>query len=353
MISPRRKAVVGMSGGVDSSLCACILTEQGYETVGITLSLWKGGSRCCSERDARDARRVCNELDIPHYTLCHTTRFKTDVVDYFVAEYASGRTPNPCVVCNEKVKFRMLLSRAMELGAHYVATGHYARIVYDPTTGFHYLKKGVDSAKDQSYFLARLPQKILRRVLFPMGSMSKDEARAAAEARSLHVSSKDESQEVCFLRQGEQPHFLKQQIGVQDGNIVSQNDEVLGMHSGVYNYTIGQRKGLGISGEHPLYVTALDARSAKVVVGGEDSLFKRTVTVDAFLPLMSSLGVRVPVEAKIRSGSPPRRATLIHKSEGEAEVVFDSPQRAVTPGQLLVAYVGDNVYGSGWIRSGN
>jgi len=351
MISPKGKVVLGMSGGVDSSLSASLLREMGYQVIGITLSLWKGGSRCCSEKDASDARRVCHALDIPHYEICHTTRFRTEVVEYFVSQYASGRTPNPCVVCNERVKFRMLLARAMEVGAHYIATGHYARVQYDSHSGSYLLKRGLDHSKDQSYFLARLPQKILRRVLFPMGSMMKEEARVAAEARSIHVSAKEESQEVCFLKLGEQPYFLKLSIGVREGQIVSEDGEVLGTHSGVYNYTIGQRKGLGVSRGYPLYVTSLDPKTRRVLVGREGSLFKKEAFVERFFLLMSGLGPRVRVQAKIRHGSSPQEALLIHRGEEEAEVIFDAPQRAVTPGQLLVAYVDDTVYGSGWIRS--
>jgi tRNA-specific 2-thiouridylase len=354
MISSGKEIILGMSGGVDSSLSACILAERGYRAIGITLSLWEDGSRRSSTgdtRDVKDARRVCRKLNMPHYTISHTARFGNEVVDYFIAEYANGRTPNPCVVCNERVKFRTLLSKAIELGVYYIATGHYARVEYDRDTGFHLLKRGVDHSKDQSYFLARLPQKVLRRVLLPMGTMGKDETRRAAESRSLHVSGKEESQEVCFLQQGEQSPFLKQRIGRREGQIVTEEGEILGTHSGIYNYTIGQRKGLGLSRGYPLYVTGLDPETAKVIVGREDSLLKRRVLVERLLLLMPRLGPRVEVEAKIRYGSPLSKAVLIHRGGDEAEVVFDTPQRAVTPGQLLVAYVKESVYGSGWIRS--
>lgn len=353
MINHPRKVVVGMSGGVDSSLAACFLKERGYEPVGITLSLWEGGSRCCSEKDAEDARRICRELDIPHYTVCHRTRFKKEVVEYFIVEYATGRTPNPCVVCNARVKFRMLLSKAMEIRAHYIATGHYARVEYDSDSGLYLLMRGIDHTKDQSYFLARLPQAILRRVIFPMGSINKGEAREAAGARSLHVSNKMESQEICFLKDGEQKGFLQQSIGDQEGEIVSENGETLGTHSGIYNYTIGQRKGLGVSKGYPLYVTRLEPDTKRVFVGNENSLLRRRILVAGVHQIMPQLGARVRVQAKIRYGSTPKSALFVHLGQDEAEVIFDLPQRAVTPGQLLVAYIEGTVYASGWISSSN
>jgi tRNA-specific 2-thiouridylase len=353
MISGHKKVIVGMSGGLDSSLTACVLKEEGYQPIGITLSLWEGGSRCCSEKDVSDARRVCQDMGIPHYTVCHSTRFNREVVDYFVSEYAIGRTPNPCVVCNERVKFKMLLSKAMEVGAHHIATGHYARVDYDQNSGSFLLRRGADRTKDQSYFLARLPQKMLRRVLLPMGPMSKDQARTKAEALSLHVSSKAESQEVCFLKKGEQSDFLRQRIGQREGPIVAEGGEVIGTHSGIYNYTLGQRKGLGVSRGHPLYVTSLDPDGERVFVGTEDSLLRRRVLIDGLRLLMPQSGGTVEVHAKIRYGSPPQKALFFQTGQDTADVVFETPQRAVTPGQLLVAYVGDAVYASGWIRAGN
>lgn len=352
MILPQNRVVVGMSGGVDSSLTASILKDQGYEPAGITLSLWGEGSRCCSEKDALDAKRVCEMLGVPHYTICHQTRFQREVVDYFVSEYARGRTPNPCVVCNEKIKFRMLLSKAKEIGAYYVATGHYARVEHDHESGFSLLKRGIDRTKDQSYFLATLPQTVLRRMLLPMGTMTKEEARKRAKGSGLHVKDKSESQEVCFVRDGEQESFLDQRIGRQEGEIIGEEGEVLGRHSGIHRYTVGQRKGLGVSRGHPLYVRALDSKERKVFLGREESLLKQAVIIERVRFLAPQEGRTVEVEAKIRYGSPPYPAKFELFEEDRAKLTFDTPQRAVTPGQLAVAYRGDTVYASGWIVRG-
>ncbi|MFQ5905173.1 MAG: tRNA 2-thiouridine(34) synthase MnmA [bacterium] len=352
MRSSGRMVVLGMSGGLDSSLAASLLKEQGHKPVGITLSFWDSGSRCCSEKDVIDARKVCESLNIPHYTVCHKSRFKREVVDYFTSEYSKGRTPNPCVVCNERIKFRMLLSKAMEMGAYYIATGHYARVEHDVGSGFFLLKRGVDLAKDQSYFLATLPQAVLRRVLFPIGSITKDEVRREACSRGLHVGGKSESQEVCFVREGEQVSFLEKRIGRQDGKIVTESGEVLGSHTGIYRYTIGQRRGLGLSRGYPLYVTGLDEKENKVLVGREDSLLKRSVTIERVHFMAPQTGPALQVRAKIRYGSPPQPARFEQLGETTAKLTFDVPQRAVTPGQLAVAYTGDTVYASGWISAG-
>ncbi len=351
MISPRKRVIVGMSGGIDSSVAAYLLKEEGYAPVGITLSLWEGGSRCCSDEDAADARRVCRMLGIPHYTVCHTSRFKREVVDYFVGEYARGRTPNPCVVCNERIKFRMLLTKAMETGAHHIATGHYARVDYEPDSGAYVLKKGVDASKDQSYFLATLPQRLLARILFPLGSFTKERVRELARSACLPVSDKDESQEVCFVREGEQESFLEERIGRHEGEILDELGHVLGLHTGVYRFTVGQRRGLRISKGAPLYVTSIEAQANRILVGPEDSLFKRTVLLEDVRLLAPGSSRRISVTAKIRYAAPLEPASFERVGETGAEVVFERPQRAVAPGQLLVAYTGDTAYASGWIAS--
>jgi tRNA-specific 2-thiouridylase len=352
MSGPGKTVVVGMSGGLDSSVAALLLKEQGYEPIGITLSLWERGSRCCSEEDAQDARKVCQTLSIPHYTVCHRTRFQREVVDYFVQEYKAGRTPNPCVICNERIKFKMLLSKAKELGAHCVATGHYARIERDEESGLFLLKRGTDRAKDQSYFLATLSQAVLRRLLFPIGSMTKTEARKRAATIAPHFEDKPESQEVCFVKEGEQESFLEESIGTVSGEIVNQDGKVVGTHSGAYRYTVGQRRGLGISRGRPLYVLALDHKQRKVFVGPEALLFKKTVFITGVREMAPKRSSPVRVEAKIRYGSQPSPAEFILLEDDTAKLVFDTAQRAVTPGQLAVAYIDDTVYASGWISSG-
>lgn len=346
------RVVVAMSGGVDSSVAAALLKEQGHEVIGITLRVWsyegpaKCGS-CCSPDDVDDARAVARRLDIPFYVAGVEELFKDRVVDPFVSAYLEGRTPIPCVACNQDVKFDFLLRRARSLGAR-LATGHYARI--EQEGGRFHLRRAVDEAKDQSYFLFTLGQEELAHLLFPVGEMTKAEVRAVAERHGLPTSRKPESMEICFVPDGDYAGFVERVAGPQpSGEIVDEEGRVLGTHRGIHHFTIGQRKGLGLSSPEPSYVRRIDAAHRKVVVGPaaatECSTFQvsRPRWVDAPPP------AGLPLHVKIRhrhSGAPGR---ITPAPGGGVTVQLDAPARAVTPGQAAVFYEGDRVLGGGWI----
>ncbi len=352
-----------MSGGVDSSVSAALLVEAGYEVVGVTLRVWpweepeeearRFGS-CCSPETVGDARTVARTLGIPYYLLNYEREFDRTVISDFTREYLAGRTPTPCVVCNRQVKFGSLLRRALAWEAEHVATGHYARVETDPVTGRMLLRKGADSWKDQSYFLWPLTQDQLRRALFPVGGMTKTEVRARAKALGLPVADKPESQEICFVP-GDYRDFLRERApeAFRPGPILDRAGRRLGDHAGLAGYTVGQRKGLGLAVGRPLYVLALDPARNAVVVGEETDLARdRLVATDAnFIPFARLEGP-LAVEARIRHGHPPAPALVRPLADGEVEVVFAVPQRAVTPGQSVVFYRGDLVVGGGIIRVG-
>ena len=350
-----------MSGGVDSSVTAALMVEAGYDVIAITMRLGMHDTieiesdkpSCCSLEGVEDARRVATQLGIPFYAVNYEERFRQSIVDYFADEYVSGRTPSPCVICNQDLKFGKLLELATQLEVDYVATGHYARIEHDPETGRYTLRKGIDSRKDQSYFLFSLTQAQLRRALMPLGGYEKDEVREVARKYQLRTAEKPESQELCFIADDNYKRFLKDRIpeNIQEGDIVDQEGRVLGEHQGIPFYTVGQRKGLGISAETPLYVTELKVCDNTIVVGKNEDLLADTMQVEEVnLITMDKLTDPIQAEVKIRYKDTGAPATIRPLSDTEVEVKFDQPRRAVTPGQAAVFYDGDTVVGGGWIK---
>jgi tRNA-specific 2-thiouridylase len=368
----KMKIAIAMSGGVDSSAAAAILKEQGHELVGFTMQLWdqrrgintdENGdplpSRCCSLDDVYDARRVAEELDFPFYVLNLERDFDRAVVQPFVSSYLAGETPIPCVSCNSRLKFASLDRLALSLGCEKVATGHYARVEFDPPTNRYKLLRGLNQQKDQSYFLWELTQAQLSRALFPLGEMSKPEARDAARQHGLvGVSEKKESQEICFVPDGDYAGFIDRYLEAEDaterlpgsGEIVDTNGRVIGRHEGIHRYTIGQRRGIGIADERPLYVISIDAGRNRVMAGSAEELMSSEFTV-ARVNWIAFDDPQEPVRAEVRvryrhTGA---AATITPLAEGRARIVFDEPQRAITPGQASVFYRGDEVVGGGWI----
>jgi len=350
----KKKILVAMSGGVDSSTVAAILKKEGHDVIGVTMQLWdygEGESGCCSADDVRDARMVAEEIGIPHYVVNYMDVFKKYIVEDFINKYLSGRTPNPCVLCNQFMKFNFLLRRAMELGADYLATGHYARVETDEEGRF-YLCKAMDESKDQSYFLFALTQNELRRLIFPLGTMTKNEVRDVAKSMNIKVANKPDSQEVCFITGGDYREFLKNHAEVRNGKgeIVDTNGNVLGYHDGVFSFTVGQRRGLGVSKGKPLYVVKVDPESNRVVVGEENDIFRTTLIANDVIWINESPSDEIHVKAKIRYRHKESDAVVHTRSDREALVEFKDPQRAMTPGQAVVFYDGDRVLGGGWIK---
>jgi tRNA-specific 2-thiouridylase len=366
---PDSTIAVAMSGGVDSSTVAAVLRAQGHPLVGLTMQLWnqrrlagKAGmpesthGRCCAIDDVYDARRVAEQLGIPYYVVNHEERFENDVVRPFVSEYLAGRTPIPCSLCNNHLKFDQLLLVARQIGAERIATGHYARVHYDQHRGRWLLRRPADEAKDQTYFLFGLTQEQLSRTLFPLGELRKSEVREMARHHRLGIAEKPDSQEICFIPGGDYKRFIDAYLEEQgeslpdtSGELVSASGEVVARHGGVHNFTVGQRKGLGVATGSPLYVIQLESDKNQVVVGGEQELYTRTMRVRELNWIaIPDLSVPLRVTAKIRHRHLPAPATIEPRS-GEALVTFDEPQRAVTPGQAAVFYDDDVVVGGGWI----
>lgn len=351
------KVLVAMSGGVDSSVAAFLLKEAGYDVVGVTMRLWTleqpdlpvSRQRCCSVEDTDDARRVCQILYIPHYILNLEREFKEYVVDYFCREYMRGRTPNPCLACNEKVKFDFLLKKALSLGMDFIATGHYARI--HGINGTRRLLKAIDPLKDQSYVLFSLKQEELKRTLFPLGCYSKAEARQIAEKAGLPVARKPDSQEICFIPGGNYRTFIAERSAPRPGEIVDSSGRVLGKHPGVEFFTVGQRHGLGLNLGSPMYVLKVDANRNQVVAGTEEKLYSKELLAER-VSYVSGVEPEAPVEitAKIRRQAPETEATLIPMGDC-ARLFFHRPQKAVTAGQAVAFYTGEEVLGGGIIAA--
>ena len=371
----RKTIAVAMSGGVDSSTVAAMLRAEGHDVIGLTMQLWNqrrlSGSegmpesvqgRCCSLDDVYDARREAQQIGIPYYVVNHEERFERDVIRPFVEEYVSGRTPIPCSLCNNHLKFDQLLIVAQQIGAERIATGHYARVAFDEARGRWLLKRPADSSKDQTYFLFGLTQEQLSRTIFPLGEMTKPEVRELARHHGLALAEKPDSQEICFVPGGDYKRFIDAYLAEQGealpdtaGDLVTTNGDVIGEHGGVHNFTVGQRKGLGVATGSPLYVIQISGAKKQVIVGGEEHLYSRTLRARR-VNLISVDDLREPmrVAVKIRHRHEPAPAVIEQvKTErtGDDEILatFDEPQRAITPGQAAVFYDGDVVVGGGWI----
>ncbi|HZI47952.1 MAG TPA: tRNA 2-thiouridine(34) synthase MnmA [Pyrinomonadaceae bacterium] len=365
------KIAVAMSGGVDSSAAAAILKEQGHELLGFTMQLWnqrrgisvdENGeplpSRCCSLDDVYDARRVAEELGFPFYVLNLEKEFEQDVVQPFVNSYLNGETPIPCVACNSRLKFASLDKLANSLGCEKVATGHYARVEFDDATNRYRLLRGRDPNKDQSYFLWELTQDQLSRAMFPLGEMSKPDAREAARRNDLAVAEKKESQEICFVPDGDYAGFIDRYLAAEqqpdrlpsDGEIVTSDGTVIGKHGGIHRYTVGQRRGIGISNSRPLYVLGVDAEKNRVVVGADDELLTNEFTAAGVNWIaLENPSEPVRAEVRVRYRHTAASATITPLPNNRIRVEFDDAQRAITPGQATVFYRGDEVLGGGWI----
>ena len=370
------KVVVGMSGGVDSSVAAYLLKEQGYEVIGVTMQIWQdedicsieenGG--CCGLSAVEDARRVSSALDIPYYVMNFKKEFKENVIDYFVSEYLQARTPNPCIACNRYVKWESLLNRSLGLGASYVATGHYARITKLPN-GRYTIQKSVTPAKDQTYALYNLTQHQLSHTLMPVGAYAKDEIRALAQKLQLPVANKPDSQEICFVSDNDYAGFIQEYMkeeqsseklndealirdykGLQPGNYINTSGEIIGKHKGLIHYTVGQRKGLNLAMGHPVFVLELRPETNEVVIGNADEVFSDRLHANR-LNFMSieDLDGEMEVDAKIRYSHKGAKCTIKKTGEDEVLCIFEEPQRAITPGQAVVFYKDDYVVGGGTI----
>jgi len=355
------RIVVAMSGGVDSSVAAALLAEQGHDVIGLSMQLYDQSEgqtsfgSCCTIDDLYDARRVAAAINIPHYIVNFEKQFDEQVVSNFVREYASGRTPLPCARCNSDLKFATLVERARGFGADAVATGHYARVDCDPISARYRLRRGVDPSKDQAYFLFSLTQDQLARAVFPVGDRAKDLVREYARERQLPVANKPDSQEICFIPDHDYASFLAKHTpataGGIGGQIVDERGDVLGMHDGIHRFTVGQRKGLGISGSSaPLYVLQLRPDDRQVVVGPKASLEQTRLTASEVNWIVEEPSGPIRAHVQIRHRHQAAPATVQAAADGQAVVVFDQPQIAITPGQAVVFYADDVVLGGGWIN---
>ena len=355
----KKRIVVAMSGGVDSTTVAAILKQEGHEVIGITMQLLdykdaEGG--CCSLDHVIDARRVAQELDIPHYVVNFIDSFKELVLKDYVVKYESGKTPIPCVLCNQYVKFDLLLKRAMELGADYLATGHYAKITNGD--GTYSLNKADDENKDQTYFLYTLKQKELSKLMFPLGSLKKDEVRELARSLNIKLAEKPDSTGVCFVPSDNYRDYLISQSAFTEkqGDIINVEGEVLGKHRGIYSFTIGQRRGLGIAMGKPMYVVGIEPKENRLIVGEEDKIYSNKLLAENISWVQTNNQIELnseepfEVRAKIRNRHREDDAIVTMKSDTQAEIEFINPQRAITPGQAVVFYQDKKVLGGGWIN---
>lgn len=357
----KNKVVIGMSGGVDSSVAAYLLKKQGYDVIGVTMQIWQSDEAalnsaedsCCSLSAVEDARRVADKIGIPFYVMNFKEIFKEKVIDYFIAEYGKGRTPNPCIACNRYVKFEELLHRSNKLGAYYVATGHYAKIEYNEETGRYIMRKADAQAKDQTYALYNLTQEQLKHTLMPLGEYTdKAEIRKIAKELGLVVADKKESQEICFIDDNDYGKYIDENADydIKPGNFIDSKGNVLGRHKGITKYTIGQRKGLGIALGKPVYVVEIDTVNNTVMLGDNDEVFGNTLTAyDLNLISIESIKEPLKIKAKIRYSAREQDATVYPMEDDMVRVVFDSPVRAITPGQAVVFYDGDVLVGGATI----
>ena len=354
----KKRVLLGMSGGVDSSVSAALLQQQGYDVIGITLQLLpkekEHDSSCCNLDSITDAKRVANHIGIPHYTVNIRDDFKHHVMDYFVSEYMLGRTPNPCVECNRFIKFDALHQKAKELGADYVATGHYVIRHHDKDKDAYYLQKAKDPTKDQSYFLYMMSSDDLSRTLFPLGGYLKSEIREIAADLGLINANKSDSQDICFVSKGNYNSFIEDYLGTkpEPGNIVDKNGASLSQHTGIYNYTIGQKRGLNLKLPYPLYVIKIDAKNNTVIVGEKDELESSTITLNTFtLTNPNEVTEGREFDIKTRYQMTPFKATITSIDGDRAVIEAASPQHCTTPGQSCVLYDGDTIIGGGIIES--
>ncbi len=352
-----------MSGGVDSSVAAAVLKEDGYEVIGLTMKLWDyedvGGkvdeeSSCCSVDSINNARQVCDEIGIPHYTVNFTDIFKKEIIRNFVGEYLKGRTPNPCVLCNVKIKWEALLRKGLEIGADYFSTGHYAQVEFEKDRKRYLLKKGRDKGKDQSYALWGLSQEALSKTILPVGKMSKSEVREFAEKRNLKTAQVKESQEICFIPDDDYHRFLHDWdsgVEIREGEIIDKDGRVLGYHKGYPFYTIGQRKKLGIAVGRPIYVTRIEPETNRIYVGDEEDLYDIGFTAEN-VNMIAFDKLEKPVKAltKIRYNDDGAESTVLQTNDAEVKIIFDSPKKSITPGQSAVFYQDDAVIGGGVIK---
>ncbi|QZY57013.1 tRNA 2-thiouridine(34) synthase MnmA [Crassaminicella profunda] len=355
----KKKVVVGMSGGVDSSVAAYVLKKQGYEVIGVTMKVWPDMEEeeredgCCGLSAVDDARRVANELEIPFYVMNFKEIFEEKVINYFVEEYISGRTPNPCIACNKFMKFDELLRRAHNLGAYYVATGHYAKIEYDEKNDKYMMKKSNAIAKDQTYALFNFTQEQLKHTLMPLGEFdSKDEVRKIASELGFINASRPDSQEICFVKDDDYGRFIadKKPGKIVPGDFVDKNGKILGKHKGIVYYTIGQRKGLGIALGKPMFVVDIIPQKNQVVLGENEEVFGNALLAeDVNFLYLNKIEDGLKVQAQIRYNAKPEDAKLYGEEGNKVRVVFENPQRAITPGQAVVFYDGEYLMGGGTI----
>ena len=348
------RVMLGMSGGVDSSVSALLLKEKGYDVIGATLELYAGSS-CCNINTYIDAKGVCNQIGVPHFTFNYKDEFKKYVIDNFINCYANCKTPNPCIECNKYMKFGIMYEKAKEMGCKYIATGHYAKTEYSEKYGRWVLKKSKAGKKDQSYVLWNIPKGLIQYVIFPLGDFeSKDEIREIAAKNNLRVAKKPDSEDICFVPDGNYKKFLENnsEIKPKIGNIVNSKGEILGKHTGLYKYTIGQRKGLGISYKVPLFVIGFNPLKNEVIVGEESELYKKEIEVsDINLLLVDEIKDWIEVDVKTRYSSKFAKAKIKQDDNDKSKIIiiFDEPQKSITPGQSAVFYIDDIVLGGGKI----